>query len=129
MQSIHIKNHHHHHHHHRQHIPRSWSRLLFIIDVNKAGNRRIHDGPFLASLAELNNHPIPEQSPESLTIQDCRHPARKKMEAILSGVVMHPFATPFSANMMPSRQESRRSLQKIQYPTKKQNSRLDFFEL
>ena len=63
-----------------------------------------------------------------VTAQDLREKI-EKTETILSGVVMHPFATPFSANMMPSRQESHCSLQKIKYPSKKQNSGLEFLKI
>ena len=44
--------------------------------------------------------------------------ARKKC-FFLNGVLMRPFATPLSANMMPSFRESSRGHQKFQYPPKK----------
>ena len=44
---------------------------------------------------------------------------KKKNCFFLNGVLMRPFATPLSANMMPSFRESSRGHQKFQYPPKK----------
>ena len=51
------------------------------------------------------------------------HPTGQKRQEkkcfFLNGVVTRSFATPLSANMMPSFRESSRGRQKIQYPLKK----------
>ena len=45
--------------------------------------------------------------------------ARKKTVFFLNGVVTRSFATPLSANMMPSFRESSRGHEKFQYPPKR----------
>ena len=48
---------------------------------------------------------------------------KKKNGLFLNGVLMRPFATPLSANMMPSFRESSRGHEKCQYPPKRRKHR------
>ena len=48
---------------------------------------------------------------------------KKKNVFFLNGVSVRPFATPISANMMPSFRESSRGHEKFQYPPKRRKPR------
>ena len=77
---------------------------------------------FLVMAAKIVRPRVQDRAP--LSSRSCAPTQRgkkgkKKNVFFLNGVVTRSFATPLSANMMPSFRESSRGHQKFQYPPKK----------